>query len=653
MKKIYLDPGHGYDTPGKRSPDGSLLEYEFNQVVADLAEKLLISNGFDVRVTKRMKDKDLGLTARCNLANNWKADIFMSIHANAMSNVWSDAKGWEVYSYPGKTDGAKLAKVAAQQAYPEVAKFGVKNRGCRTENFAVVRQTNMPAILFEFAFFSNREECALLKRQDFRMACAVGVAKTACAWFGVPYKGTTTTPAKPSTPEQKTYDVFDGNKKKLSSDTNKDSAYKNGWKVFNNGVNGAYLVEPTGSIYTFSKHPADNPSVTKIYIGGKYHSFYKTESDALTAGWKLYNAGSKDAYYVNEKGSQYTFDKHPEDNPNKPVSSNEPVKSSNGTLIKGSNEITDGKIIDAFIKQYNANAPAVGQHYISIGAQLGLRGDIAVCQAIKETGWFKFGGDVKVSQNNFCGLGTTGGGVAGASFPTVKDGVMAHMQHLWAYITTQPLPNGIAVIDPRFKLVQSLNKNAKSFEDLGGHWAVPGYDKKKYASFDVAFKAGQTYGQQILDIYASLKAFAAKQTPSVPKEEAPKADAEKKKEKKDVLYTFTKVENEKILSVVVDGKGFVRATDIAALFNKKALFDSQNSEIVIANLPPVNKQFEAPGKKQTVNEVVTFTVAHFDKIDIDAILINGKGFVRVTDIAKSFGYSAKYDSVAKEIVFVR
>ena len=70
---------------------------------------------------------------------------------------------------------------------------------------------------------------------------------------------------------------------------------------------------------------------------------------------------------------------------------------------------------------------------------------------MKETAWLKFGGDVKIEQNNFAGLGTTGGGVAGASFTTVREGIRAQIQHLKAYGSKDALKN--ECVDPRFSLV--------------------------------------------------------------------------------------------------------------------------------------------------------------------------------------------------------
>src|SRR5699024_492333 len=80
----------------------------------------------------------------------------------------------------------------------------------------------------------------------------------------------------------------------------------------------------------------------------------------------------------------------------------------------------------------------------------GVRQDLAFAQALVETGFFRFGGDVKPEQNNFCGLGTTGGGVKGAHFKTPEIGVRAHIQHLLAY-TTQKHPS-TKIVDPRYDL---------------------------------------------------------------------------------------------------------------------------------------------------------------------------------------------------------
>lgn len=77
---------------------------------------------------------------------------------------------------------------------------------------------------------------------------------------------------------------------------------------------------------------------------------------------------------------------------------------------------------------------------------------VAFCQAMKETNFLRFGGDVKVTQFNFAGLGATGNGVSGLSFSDIQTGIRAHVQHLKAYANKNSLKN--VCVDPRFNYVQ-------------------------------------------------------------------------------------------------------------------------------------------------------------------------------------------------------
>ena len=81
----------------------------------------------------------------------------------------------------------------------------------------------------------------------------------------------------------------------------------------------------------------------------------------------------------------------------------------------------------------------------------GVRPEVAFVQTMKETGWLQFGGDVSVNQFNFAGLGTTGGGVPGNSYPDVRTGIRAQVQHLKAYATTEPLNQ--ECVDERYEYV--------------------------------------------------------------------------------------------------------------------------------------------------------------------------------------------------------
>lgn len=118
----------------------------------------------------------------------------------------------------------------------------------------------------------------------------------------------------------------------------------------------------------------------------------------------------------------------------------------------------------------------------------GVRPDIALAQALVETGYFGFGGTVKPKQNNFCGLGTTGKKVKGAKFKTPELGVRAHIQHLLAY-SVKKKPS-TKIVDPRYELAHAI-RSERGFVDkwsgLQGTWAM-----------------GSNYCEKIMVIYQAM-----------------------------------------------------------------------------------------------------------------------------------------------------
>ena len=105
----------------------------------------------------------------------------------------------------------------------------------------------------------------------------------------------------------------------------------------------------------------------------------------------------------------------------------------------------------------------------------GIRPDMALSQALLETGFFNFGGSVEPWQHNYCGLGTIGGGVQGAAFRTPQEGVRAHIQHLLAY-TSHDLPK-TKLIDPRYDKAHNLRLQKgliTKWSGLNWTWAMGG-----------------------------------------------------------------------------------------------------------------------------------------------------------------------------------
>ncbi|MZI83301.1 hypothetical protein GT646_21100 [Clostridium butyricum] len=101
----------------------------------------------------------------------------------------------------------------------------------------------------------------------------------------------------------------------------------------------------------------------------------------------------------------------------------------------------------------------------------GVRAEVVFAQAMKETGYLQFGGDVKAEQCNFAGIGATGNGVPGNSFADVRTGLRAQVQHLKAYASTEELVQ--VCVDPRFGYVK--RGCAPTVESLGGKWATSQY----------------------------------------------------------------------------------------------------------------------------------------------------------------------------------
>ena len=105
----------------------------------------------------------------------------------------------------------------------------------------------------------------------------------------------------------------------------------------------------------------------------------------------------------------------------------------------------------------------------------GVKAEVVFAQAMKETGWLRFGGQVQAYQCNFCGLGAVNGGAGGADFSSygsngVRIGIRAQVQHLKAYASAAPLNQ--QCVDPRFDYV--TRGSAPMLQNLDGKWAVPG-----------------------------------------------------------------------------------------------------------------------------------------------------------------------------------
>ena len=160
--------------------------------------------------------------------------------------------------------------------------------------------------------------------------------------------------------------------------------------------------------------------------------------------------------------------------------------------IFGEAEATQAQMLRYLLKRnpkpkLKCTPKQIVQIYYDEAIREGIRPDVALCQAFKETGFFNYGGDVKPNQNNYCGLGATGNKEPGHTFESPQVGARAHIQHLLAYTSTR-LPK-IPIVDPRYTLLKNNRKDVfgkiTRWVELNGVWAVP----------------GTTYGQDIIKLW--------------------------------------------------------------------------------------------------------------------------------------------------------
>ncbi len=185
--KIAIDSGHGLNTPGKRTPlfpDGShIREWQFNHPTALKLGELLVGNGFEI-VFVSPGEEDTPLATRTTRANQAKADLFVSIHYNAATGIWGSANGTETYHHPSSSRGQKLAELIQKEL---IAETGRRDRGVKSANFQVLRETTMPAVLVECGFMDSLVEACLMLDEEYQTKCARAMAKGICAYFGKVY----------------------------------------------------------------------------------------------------------------------------------------------------------------------------------------------------------------------------------------------------------------------------------------------------------------------------------------------------------------------------------------------------------------------------------------------------------------------------------
>lgn len=187
-KVILLDNGHSSQTPGKRSPDESFREYEFNRDIVKRIALELDKLKIQYHIITPEVDYDVPLSTRASRVNDFcrkygkENCLLISVHANAAGNgsSWMNARGWSIYTTIGLTDSDKYAEIIYQEAEKIIPGLGSKMRpylnkeGYRDweSNFTILANTICPAVLTENLFYDNKEDLKILQSEEGRSAIA-------------------------------------------------------------------------------------------------------------------------------------------------------------------------------------------------------------------------------------------------------------------------------------------------------------------------------------------------------------------------------------------------------------------------------------------------------------------------------------------------
>ena len=181
MKTIVLGTAHLKSTPGKRSPDGKFLEYQYSRKLCRTIKQELVKLGYKVFIDVEQDDLKMTQTQelnyRCKLVNSlhkeYKNCIYVSIHVNAAGNgaKWMNATGWEAYTSPGRTKADELATYLYEAA--ENILKGKKIRKDLTDgdpdkesNLYMLKKTICPAVLTENFFQDNKDDVDFLTSEE-------------------------------------------------------------------------------------------------------------------------------------------------------------------------------------------------------------------------------------------------------------------------------------------------------------------------------------------------------------------------------------------------------------------------------------------------------------------------------------------------------
>ena len=303
-----------------------------------------------------------------------------------------------------------------------------------------------------------------------------------------------------------------------------DGAMKTGWqkisgfRYYLGGANDGAMKtgwQKLGDVWYYLGDRNDGSMKTGWDVIDDKKYYFDQSSGIMQTGWKQIEGAW---YYFDDNGVYDASKKHTDITDNNGTINNggntstkkdeENIESKvvEGTyLIEGTTSVSVKQMTDYF-KQSKYSYPTdimkkggastleeFCQIYYEEAEKEGIKAEVAFAQAMKETGWLQFKGDVKAEQYNFAGMGATGNSVAGESFKDVREGVRAQIQHLKAYGSTKDLNQ--TCVDNRFKYVE---RGCSIYVEWLG---IPNNPKNK------GWAAADGYGVDIVKMIQKMKSL--------------------------------------------------------------------------------------------------------------------------------------------------
>ncbi|MDZ8023812.1 MAG: N-acetylmuramoyl-L-alanine amidase [Nostoc sp. DedQUE11] len=427
MGRIFISAAHGGKEAGGIDPGaiaGGTTEAKEMILLRDLIVTELRARNFEILAVP--DDLSAAQTISWINSRGRRGDVALEIQSDAASSP--SVRGASVFYITNNTErktNAEQLLVALLRRLPQLPNRGVKpDTNSGLGSLAFCRQTTLPALLMQVGFLSSPEDRALLqtRRRDF----ALGIADGLASWSRlIDPTGTSTESTYPP----------------INININGQNYSEQGILVNGN----AYI--PIDLVDRLRIDLSKAPNVNRItYRRIVYVKAIELRDFNVAVGW---DAGTRT------------------------VSLRSNLIVCAGQLDRVmSNGNTSEVQLQLFLRNNNENAlakfPDISKLYREEAGIEGVNYDIAFCQMCVETGFLRFGGDIKPEQNNFAGLGAIGGGSEAASFPSARIGVRAHVQHLKAYASLEPLVQ--EVVDPRFRFV--TRGIAPLIDQLSGRWSA-------------------------------------------------------------------------------------------------------------------------------------------------------------------------------------